>query len=289
MDHHYIPQFYLRPWLGADHKLQEFRRGYGNKVQSRRYGTKPTGYVEDLYALPGVSEDTRHNIETLFMAPVDTSATRARDLLLQGIIPTDELRPIWARFLLSLLLRSPEQIAAFKKNVADGWNKPDAAMLARYEKERKPHWPKTFDEVMRSVDPALAERTAVLMATRMMQRETVIQLFMSAMWWVLDVSEFADLTFMTSDHPVIMTDGLGRDDGHFAIPIGPKHLFIGCMNQNIRASIQSLPPREIVRIVNERVIGQGRKCVYAVDNANLDLVREKMGTMDYMAFLPEEY
>lgn len=59
------------------------------------------------------------------------------------------------------------------------------------------------------------------------------------------------------------------------------------MNQNIRASIQSLPPREIVRIVNELVIGQGRKYVYAVDSANLDLVREKMGRMNYMAFVAE--
>lgn len=202
MKHHYIPQFYLRPWLGIDHKLQEFRRGHGNRVQSGRYGTKSTGYVEDLYALPGVSEDTRHKIENMFMMPVDTSAMRARNLLLQGTIPTDELRPAWARFLLSLLLRSPEQIAAFKTRVAADWRKPDTAMQARYEKARKPHWPETFEEMMRSVDPALAERTAVLMATRMIQRETVIKLFMSALWWVFDISEFDDLTFMTSDHPV---------------------------------------------------------------------------------------
>lgn len=37
MKHHYIPQFYLRPWLGEDHKLEEFgREPYTGQIRSRR-------------------------------------------------------------------------------------------------------------------------------------------------------------------------------------------------------------------------------------------------------------
>jgi len=286
--HHYIPQFYLRPWLGADHKLQEFRRGYGGKVQTGRYGPGSTGYVDDLYALPGVSDKTRHKIESMFMAPVDNSAALARDLLLQGLIPTGELRPVWARFLLSLLMRSPEQIRTFKSKIVGDWQNPSVALQARYQAERKPNWPATFEQMMLTVEPELAERTGILMATHLMQNEKVLTLFMSAMWNVLDVSQHTDMRFMTSDHPVIMTNGLGREDGHFALAISPTHLFAGFMNQEIMKAIKGLHPDVIVDDVNKLVIGQGRKYVYALDKGPLELVRAGMATLDYMTFFPEE-
>ena len=53
---------------------------------------------------------------------------------------------------------------------------------------------------MLTVEPGLAERTGILMATRMMQNEKVLTLFMSAMWNVLDVSQHTDMRFM-STHP----------------------------------------------------------------------------------------
>ncbi len=158
----------------------------------------------------------------------------------------------------------------------------------RYQAERKPNWPETFKEMMLGVDPALAERTAILTATRMMQNEKVLTMFMSAMWNVLDVSPNTDKRFMTSDHPVIMTSGLGRDDGHFALALSPTHLFAGFMNQQIRTAIQNLHPNVIVDTVNNLMIGQGRKYVYGLDNGPLEQVRASMGTLDYMTFFPEE-
>jgi len=156
--------------------------------------------VDDLYALPGVSDKTRHKIESMFMAPVDNSAALARDLLLQGLIPTGELRPVWARFLLSLLMRSPEQIRTFKSKIVGDWQNPSVALQARYQAERKPNWPATFEQMMLTVEPELAERTGILMATHLMQNEKVLTLFMSAMWNVLDVSQHTDMRFM-STHP----------------------------------------------------------------------------------------
>ncbi len=288
MRHHYIPQFYLRQWLGADFKLQEFRRGYEGRIQTGRYGTLSTGYVDDLYALAGVSDRLKHEIERLFMGPVDTAATIARDLLLQGEIPQGEMRACWARFLLSLLTRTPEQIAAFKAKVAADWKKPQPEMRERYLQVRRPEWPEDFEEMMLSLDPALAERTAIILATKMMQNQKTLQLLMSAMWWVLDISQLSNQTFMTSDHPLIMTNGLGRDDGHFALPIGPRHLFIGFMNHDISHSVRGLKAERIVNEVNKLVIGQGRKYVYASDATELDNVRTGMGKLYYMTLLSED-
>ncbi len=152
--HHYIPQFYLRPWLGTDDKLEEFGRlPHSGQIRSRRRGTKSTGYEYDLYTIAGATEDTKQNIERTFMGTVDGSAAAARDLLLSGVFPTGELRHAWARFLMSIAMRTPDEIKEFKRRYATDWLKPDANFQARYEAVRKPGWPATLEEYTQQEDP----------------------------------------------------------------------------------------------------------------------------------------
>jgi hypothetical protein len=108
---------------------------------------------------------------------------------------------------------------------------------------------------------------------------------MGAMWWVLDASKVSR-RFMTSDHPLVMTNGLGRDDGHFALPISPTHLFIAFMKTGFSEHFRRLPVGKVVRLTNEAVIGQGRKNVYGVDGTNIAEVRRLMGKREYMSLLP---
>jgi len=61
--------------------------------------------------------------------------------------------------------------------------------------------------------------------------------------YVLDVSQDTDRRFMTSDHPVIMTNGLGREDGHFALAISPTHLFGGFYEPRNYECNQRIAPR----------------------------------------------
>lgn len=58
-DHHFIPQFYLRPWLSRnDRKLVEYGRVPPTmEIRCRRWVTSKTGYVPNLYTLPGVTEE----------------------------------------------------------------------------------------------------------------------------------------------------------------------------------------------------------------------------------------
>ncbi|MFF0919434.1 DUF4238 domain-containing protein [Rhizobium leguminosarum] len=173
MKHHYIPQFYLRPWLGEDHKLEEFgREPYSGQIRSRRRGTNSTGYEHDLYTIPGADEQTKHNIERIFMGTVDKTAATARDLLLSGVIPTGELRYAWSRFLMSMAMRTPEEMRKYKENFVKLWMKPVAKYQAEYERLRKEGWPDTLEEYFRLRDPTMAPRQAMVIATDLMQRET---------------------------------------------------------------------------------------------------------------------
>lgn len=286
--HHYIPKFYLRKWLGSDFKLEEFARvPPSNQIRSRRRGVDSTGYAEDLYTMPGVTDQTKQNIERLFMGVVDSRAAEARNMLLAGTIPQGELRLAWARFILTMLMRSPEEISRFKSEFTRQWAVSDPELQSEYEKQRRPEWPDQLEDYARSVDPTITERQALLVATQLMQNKNVIQLLMKAEWWVLDTSS-VKRALMTSDHPVVMTNGLGRPDGHFGIPIGPRHLFVAFMQREFSASFRRLPVGKIVRLTNEAVIGQARRSVYGLDAANIAEVRRLMGKRDYFTALPSK-
>lgn len=287
MKHHYIPQFYLRPWLGADHKLTVFgREPYSGRIRSRRRGTNSTGYEDNLYTIPGATEETKQNIERIFMSTVDTTAARARDMLLNGVIPQGNERHAWARFLMSMAMRGPEEIRAFKRKFAHDWILPDREFEARYQGVRTPGWPPTLIDYINLEGPIAAERRAIIILTDLIQHENVTRLFMSAIWWVLDTSK-VQRPLMTSDHPVVMTNGLGREDGHFAVPIGPRRLFIAFMKADFSKRFRNMPVGKIVRLTNEAVIGQGRKNVYAIDSENIAEVRRIMGKREYMTFIPK--
>lgn len=89
-NHHFVPQFYLSQWCGEDDKLQEYGRVPPTmEIRSRRRGPRSTGFVPNLYTLPGVTEETKQNVEKVFYQKVDTEASKVRDKLLAGAELTD--------------------------------------------------------------------------------------------------------------------------------------------------------------------------------------------------------
>ncbi|NTJ36385.1 DUF4238 domain-containing protein [Agrobacterium rhizogenes] len=113
--------------MGDDGQLQEFKRGHHNQISTKRVSTKQTGYAIDLYTLPEVTEATKQNVERFFVSFLCDSAVKARDMLLAGEMPTHaNIRHSWARFLLSLLFRNPEEVAKFKRHFRETLLAPDA-------------------------------------------------------------------------------------------------------------------------------------------------------------------
>jgi hypothetical protein len=285
MNHHYIPQFYLRPWLGPDHKLQEFRRGYGGRIQSGRYGTKSTGYAVDLYTLAGTTPETRQNVEKYFMGLVDNSAVRARDMMLEDEIPRDQsTRHSWARFLMSLVLRNPEEISKFKERFGADLMTPDAELQARYENQKSPDDPPTLEEWLQQSDPTYSERSAIVAMTRLVENQNVLRLIRGMEWRVIDTSGFTR-RLMTSDRPIAMTNGLGRYDGHCALPLSPTKLFLACTYVDFANGVCSTRTGKLIRSMNDAVIGQAKKYVYSLDRSSLAEVRRLMGKREPPSFI----
>ncbi|TPI27333.1 DUF4238 domain-containing protein, partial [Mesorhizobium sp. B3-1-9] len=119
--HHFLPVFYLRQWAGADQKIVRFTRPYGNVVKPRRVHPDGAGYIERLYAVEGLPDDAKQDLETEFLSPVDSRAADALKVLLEGDDLTQAQRRAWAGFIATLLFRMPSDIAALKENISQLW------------------------------------------------------------------------------------------------------------------------------------------------------------------------
>lgn len=285
MKHHYIPQFYLRPWQGDDNRLQEFKRGYQNQVVTRRVFTKQTGYAPNLYTLPGATEETKQNVEKAFMALLDNEAVKARDMMLNDQIPADpKTRESWTRFVLSMVFRNPEEMEKFKVSFRNELRKPDTKVQEEYDRLKDPEDPTTFEEWLMQNRPERVERSAILTMTNLVQRNNVNYLLRTMHWRVIDVGEVSR-RLMTSDRPIVMSNGMVQYGGHFALPISPTKLFLACATVQFANEFCAMATSKMVREVNKLVVGQGRKFVYAEDATQLTGVRQHMGKHPYPSFV----
>jgi hypothetical protein len=83
--------------------------------------------------------------------------------------------------------------------------------------------------------------------------------------------------FLTSDRPIIMTNGLARHDAHIVMPISPTRLFIAVRNRPIADQIVAAPKNDLVRSVNNKVAEQAIDYVYDVDDSQLRFVENRLG------------
>ncbi|YCI07065.1 DUF4238 domain-containing protein (plasmid) [Ensifer sp. D2-11] len=285
--HHFIPQFYLRPWLGDDNKLQEFGRvPPSGQIRSRRMGTASVGFAMNLYTLPGVTEDTQQNVEREFYGAVDRTAAAVRDKLLAGSTSlTKQERHDWARFILSLEGRHPEEMARLKAIVAQHVKDPTPEMRAAYLKMRLDRQPKDWDELTSSLFDGAPELMAIMGSTKLIANAPSLVFIENLHWYVLDTSEVTR-KLITSDRPVIFTGGIAHYEGHIALPISPDKLFVATSYKEFGEGLRRWPQGRLVRECNRAIIGQARHHVYGVDASILAEVRRQMSKDEFSSLVP---
>jgi hypothetical protein len=97
-------------------------------------------------------------------------------------------------------------------------------------------------------------------------------------WRVLTLGN-APYSFLTSDRPIIMTNGLTGPDAHFGLPISPQHVFLATNDEETFLKIQAIDPAQILHNVNDRVASQAVRYVYGCDDAQLAFVADRIGKM----------
>lgn len=245
--HHYIPVFYLNQWAGDDGRLCEISRPH-QKVKAKRKYPSGTGYVDGLYTIPGLPAEDAQYVEKRFMQLNDDWAAKALQVFLVHDPSQKDLtakeKVGWARFIYSLMLRTPEQIQRIRE---------------------------------RMVEKAMTISAQAFLPT-LINSQVVIEEISTMSFHTAQVTDNKH-PLLTSDRPIIMTNGLRVENAHIVIPISPTKIFIAVKERKTFEYIGDLHSDLLVQSVNNKVAEQAVKYVYGTDDAQRRFVANRLGKM----------
>lgn len=287
IDHHYLPVFYLSRWAGDDGAICRLKREYGGVVKAKRLVPDGTAFEPRLYELRGLPPERAQAMERDFMARLDSQAAEALVLLEAGF-PDPEWQPgprsAWSRFLLTQLLRAPEDIAQLKSSVHEEWSKAIPRLEAAYNAQRTADMPATVDEYLAQLDDGDTDHFALKIARTLMNHPKINQLVMDMHWQVLLVPPDGP-ALVTSDRPVWMTLTLTEPDAFISVPIGPRRLFHAATATATLAALKGKAIGDLVAARNLLTIQHAVKFVFGVDDTELLVAKEHLATRRHSSLL----
>lgn len=232
-------------------EMVRFQRLPGGQLESRRKAPAAIGREKDLYRIPGVSDGDAQLIEAEFMAKLDSLAAPVLDRLLHGESISDVAsRSCWSCFLLGLIHRSPRNVSAAK------------AAIPLIQQQMFPGL---------DIDMAHSEYVAVTSLPSRINNPTIGTVLNRMVWDVIDLGP-AGRTLLTSDQPVIMSNGLKPPEGNYSLPISPTKLFVASWGGILRERFLRQTPRQIVSLSNRLVAERAERFVIATDQSQRHFV-----------------
>ncbi|WP_141700937.1 DUF4238 domain-containing protein [Mesorhizobium sp. SEMIA 3007] len=278
--HHFMPVFYLKNWVEDrdEGRLVQFSRPYGDLVKPKRMHPEGTGYIDRLYAKQGLPDDVAFNFETAFLSPVDSKAADALRVMLHDS-PIAGWKPgmrwAWARFMLSMMFRMPEDIHRLKANVRSDWlHVPGIA--EDYLKIRRETDPTTFAEYVKAADESFFEEAAMGIGRELMDHAKIARVMVRMRWSIVDLDR-ADHELLTSDRPLVATNQLHLPTSQILMPVGPRRLFVAVGDRAANMDLRRLSHNKLVSMVNREVVGNASTFVFGANDRQLVFVQNRMG------------
>jgi len=234
-----------------------------------------------LYTLPDAQPGQEYIIETKLMSSIDNWAAKAlQRMMVDGEAPGKlESREAlgWCQFLYSLIVRNAEHLLLIKEKL----NTLDAGEILEYIREDYPNIrglgdPETFDEYKAAFVKCPVEVPPVRVLPELVRSKRVVRMLASFNWRTATVRT-AKYPLLTSDRPIIMSNGLIREDAHIVLPISPRRLFIATKDEETFRSLSSMPPNELAQAVNNQVAQQAHRFVFGGDDSQLRFVDSRLG------------
>ena len=256
-NNHYVPVFYLKRWVGKNGKLCVYVRPR-DRVKPYWMHPDATGYKEDLYAIPGADGETAKHLEGCFLNFVDSGAAKALDMLETGrmALIDGRQRTAWSRFMMRLLHGTPEAVDRISAQVKDMLN----ANFAHFANDKE-H----------------AARTTIVSLQTLMDSKPLGEHLNKMACEVVRLQ--GSYSLLTSDRPLVMTNGISGPGKHLAMPIGPRLLFIAADDP---AEVQQLAQQNhntLAEATNDGVVRHARKFVWGLDDTQLRFVERRLGDM----------
>ncbi|MEA2877057.1 MAG: hypothetical protein QOF14_2253 [Hyphomicrobiales bacterium] len=270
--HHYIPVFYLNQWANANGRLFKFTRPYGTAVKHSLTSPKKTGYERGLYRLPDVPEHLAEALEEKFMKQIDGRAAEALNSLISNDLKDwpHNKRHAWIRFVVGFLIRNPQAVQRAKEEFRRFIEDNQHAWRIEYDAQKKPG-----DKDFGSIDTINTDRVTLIALQELIDNRPLVLRISEMRWGVVDVSKTKH-RLLTSDRPVIRTNGIEKPDGHLALAISPTRIFLACNNVEIERQLRQMPSKDMVRNMNKQVVRNAIKYVWSHDMSNEPLIKGQL-------------
>lgn len=266
MKHHYIPQFLLKVWAGADGKIEVFRID-PQHLRSSRLAPKSTAYEDNLNALTSeVAGVKQQAVETDFLRHVDNLAAKVlHKMVVTGFAElTKEDCAAWMDFIMSLRPRAPEVVSRLH---TEGSKCLEDALDERpeeYEAVSQPDDPPTLTEWTDQQIPGLIENFGKMSLPSLVCNREIRQKILGMKWWLWDFKGQKN-HLLLADRPCIFTTGIDDPDLVIALPIGPWKAFMATKTERIANIMRQQRLKDLVMRMNESSLSQAQIRVYALD------------------------
>jgi hypothetical protein len=224
--------------------IWEFGRvGPAKKLQARYRHPAATGYEKDLYTLPNRPDEKAAEIETKLLQVIDDRGAKAVDMAERNEMAGPEDKAGLVQFMLSMLHRSPDRIAYLERRlVEDLADNP------------------LFDDDDSSVFRAGALNTFV----DLVQSQTMIARMMEMSAFVINLHDSAH-DLLTSDSPLMISNGMARKDAFVILPTGPRTLIMLAEDKSLPDHMANHSGKVLSKAMNDAVTIQAKKLVFGPD------------------------
>ena len=255
-------------WTSADGRLTEYRRPHGNLTSKRKFPAQ-TGYITDLYANTNKANPVeRQALELLFLQRIDGAASEAvLHLETHGAKPNDTtLRDAWTRFLMSLMHRSPERVKYLSAKVRDYESailNPD--LREKYASLRGESDPAEFEEWLATAPPLTPDLITGLL--KVLVDNARIGETLNEMHWSVCTLSSPLFGFLSGDHPIILSDGVGHLRGFVGLAISPTQLFLAAHDREVIDAFRTQKDTALEKAINDACARQSHHVIIARDDA----------------------
>ena len=185
--HHYIPAFYLKQWAGADGKVCVMRKVPSGLSVLRR-SPNATGFKVDLYKIDNVPPEQAQQFESVFLTLADNDAYHAlQKLIADNRDWTPRYRSAWARFVISLLFRNPENVSDIRGHILHIWEAgKDALREAFLAKDLQGE---TFEQYFERTHAAVPHVDAAQFLRSLIDNERLGRTLVSMQWDIIELKK----------------------------------------------------------------------------------------------------
>lgn len=260
--HHFIPELYLRGWVGKDGELGVVQN-FDGRIHRSRCAPKTTGFEYHLYSYTeDVPIEDRAKIETDFFSRLDNEGAK----IVAKIINNEELergeRILFAQFLSSMKIRNPKSIKELKEEASETFIKELKGGQADYEACKDGNDPATLREWVEINRPGLIANIGVDEIPKVASFSGVLSHILQMSWVILDFKG-ASKPLLTSDRPIVRERGLHHPDCIVSLSLSPRHGFFAFKaGSRAHRSLMQSSLNRLAIYLNDNVVSQAEKYAY---------------------------